>query len=253
MLEGDAVREFEPTLAKNLNLLAVMHDHGYTQNPGAYIAALASEAEKLGGATCHQAEVQDFHFTDARVSSVMTTTGGALECDNVILATGVWSGPLAKKLGLKVPLETERGYHMVFKSPENGPSTPPLMVTTGKFVATPMDGGLRCAGIVEFGGLEAGPSQAPLALLERKVRESFPGLTYESTETWLGHRPPAPPTDSLPLIGEIGATGVLTGGFGHHHIGLTAGPPKTGRILAGGIVSGDRENTDLSPYDPMRF
>ena len=245
LLEGEAVREFEPNLAKDLNLLAVMHDHGYTKDPGAYVAALATEAEKLG-ATFHQTEVKDFDFTDGRVSSVLTTTG-ALDCSDVILATGVWSGPLARKLGLKVPLETERGYHMVFKSPENGPSTP-LMVTTGKFVATPMDGGLRCAGVVEFGGLEAGPSKAPLELLQRKVQQSFPGLKFESTETWLGHRPA--PSDSLPLIGEIGQTGVLAG-FGHHHIGLTAGP-KTGRILAG-LVSGDRENTDLSAYDPMRF
>lgn len=245
LIEGEAVREFEPNLARDLNLLAVMRDHGYSKDPGAYVAALAAEAAKLG-ATFHQGEVTDFTFTGGRVSSVLTSTG-ALDCTNVILATGVWSGPLAKKLGLKVPLETERGYHMRFTGSENGPATP-LMVTTGKFVATPMAGGLRCAGIVEFGGLEAGPSKAPLALLERKVRESFPGLTYEKTETWLGHRPA--PTDSLPLIGEIGATGVLTG-FGHHHIGLTAGP-KTGRILAG-LVSGDRENTDLSVYDPMRF
>jgi D-amino-acid dehydrogenase len=245
ILEGDAVREFEPNLSKDLNLLAVMHDHGFTKNPGGYGAALAKEAEKLG-ASFHQAEVVDFHLPDGRVTSVQTTRG-ELPCANVILAAGAWSKPLAGKLGLNVPLETERGYHMEFSAPENGPRTP-LMVTTGKFVATPMENGLRCAGVVEFGGLKAGASKAPLELLERKVRESFPGLTFEGTKTWLGHRPA--PSDSLPLIGEIGRTGVLTG-FGHHHIGLTAGP-KTGRILAG-LVGGDRENIDLSPYDPMRF
>lgn len=245
LIEGDAVREFEPSLAPDLNLLAVMRDHGHTKNPGGYVAALAAEAIKLG-AKHHQAEVKDFQFTDGRVSAVVTSDG-TLDCDNVILATGVWSGKLAKKLGLKVPLETERGYHMMFKGPQDGPQTP-LMVTTGKFVATPMEAGLRCAGIVEFGGLEAGPSKAPLALLERKVRQSFPGMTFESTESWLGHRPA--PTDSLPLIGEIGGTGVLAG-FGHHHIGLTAGP-KTGRILAG-LITGARENIDLGVYDPMRF
>ncbi|MDO6723406.1 FAD-binding oxidoreductase [Celeribacter halophilus] len=245
LIEGNAVRDFEPALSKDLNLLAVMHDHGFTKDPGAYVADLALEAKKLG-AVFRQAEVTDFHFTDDRVTSVVTATG-PLKCDNVILASGVWSGPLAKKLGLNVPLESERGYHMVFKSPEGGPSTP-LMVTTGKFVATPMADGLRCAGVVEFGGLEAGASKAPLALLERKVRETFPSLTFESSTSWLGHRPA--PADSLPLIGEIGSTGVLAG-FGHHHIGLTAGP-KTGRILAG-IITGDRENADINAYDPERF
>ncbi|WP_371170292.1 NAD(P)/FAD-dependent oxidoreductase [Aliiroseovarius sp. 2305UL8-7] len=245
LIEGEAVREFEPSLSKDLNLLAVMHDHGYTKDPGAYVAALAIEAQKLG-AVFHQAEVKDFRIEDGRVTSVVTTSG-TLDCVNVILATGVWSGSLAKKLGLKVPLESERGYHMVFKAPKNGPSSP-LMVTTGKFVATPMAGGLRCAGVVEFGGLKAGPSKAPLALLESKVRQTFPDLSYESFESWLGHRPA--PSDSLPLIGEIGTTGVLAG-FGHHHIGLTAGP-KTGRLLAG-MITKDRENIDLSAYSPMRF
>lgn len=245
ILEGDAAHEFEPGLSKDLKLLAVMRDHGYARNPGAYVAALAAEAQKLGAAF-HQAEVVDFRMTDGRVTAVQTTQG-ALECSHVVLASGVWSKPLAAKLGLNVPLESERGYHMEFSAPENGPRTP-LMVTTGKFVATPMDNGLRCAGVVEFGGLEAGPSKAPLDLLERKVRESFPNMTYEGTSTWLGHRPA--PSDSLPLIGEIGKTGVLTG-FGHHHIGLTAGP-KTGRILAG-LVQGDRVNIDLSHYDPARF
>lgn len=91
-----------------------------------------------------------------------------------------------------------------------------------------MDQGVRCAGVVEFGGLSEKRSKAPLKLLRRKVKEMFPGLECESDEEWLGFRPA--PTDSLPLIGELGSTGVFTA-FGHHHIGLTGGP-KTGRLVA---------------------
>lgn len=245
LLEGSAVREFEPNLASNLQLLAVMHDHGYIRDPGGYVAALMQEAKKLG-ANFIQAKVSDFSLQDGRVTSV-TTTENVIKCSEVVLATGVWSGPLAKKLGLKVPLESERGYHIQFKSSQGAPRTP-LMVTTGKFVATPMNDGLRCAGVVEFGGLEAPASKGPLDLLRRKVLESFPNLTFESEETWLGHRPA--PSDSLPLIGEISGSGIFAG-FGHHHIGLTAGP-KTGRILAS-LISGQNQNTDLEAYNPMRF
>ncbi|WP_282045224.1 NAD(P)/FAD-dependent oxidoreductase [Roseibium album] len=245
LLEGRAVQEFEPNLSPDMKLLAVMHDHGYVRDPGKYILALSQEAKKLG-AKFVQAEVKDFVLTDGRVSKVVTS-GEDLDCTQVVLATGVWSGGLAKKLGLAVPLESERGYHIVFRSAENGPETP-MMITTGKFVATPMKAGLRCAGIVEFGGLEASASKAPLEFLRRKVAQTFPKLTFEKEESWLGHRPA--PSDSLPLIGEIGASGVFAG-FGHHHIGLTAGP-KTGRILAG-LISGDRQNIDLSAYNPQRF
>lgn len=245
LLEGRAVQDYEPNLSPDMKLLAVMHDHGYVRDPGKYVLALSQEAKKLG-AKFVQAEVKDFILTDGRVSRVVTSDED-LECTQVVLATGVWSGALAKKLGLAVPLESERGYHIVFRSAENGPATP-MMVTAGKFVATPMKAGLRCAGVVEFGGLEAPASKAPLDLLRKRVSQTFPKLTFEKEESWLGHRPA--PSDSLPLIGEIGASGVFAG-FGHHHIGLTAGP-KTGRILAG-LISGDRQNINLSAYDPQRF
>jgi D-amino-acid dehydrogenase len=122
------------------------------------------------------------------------------------------------------------------------------MIASGKFVATPMAQGLRCAGIVELGGLEAGPSQAPLALLRKQVRDTFPGLKAAGEIEWLGHRPA--PSDSLPLIGQIGTSRVFTA-FGHHHIGLTGGP-KTGRLVAG-LVTQQPPNMDLAPYAPQRF
>ena len=146
-----------------------------------------------------------------------------------------------------MPLESERGYHIVFENAEGGPSMP-VMVAAGKFVATPMAAGLRCAGIVEFGGLEAGPSKAPFNLLRRHVKRAFPKLEATGEVEWQGHRPA--PADSLPVIGEVGQTGVFAG-FGHHHIGLTGGP-KTGRLLSQ-LILGQRPNIDLSPYDPARF
>ena len=245
IIEGDAVSEKEPAFGPTVGLLAVMHDHGYITNPGGYVAALAQMLTDLGGKLV-KAEVTDFDLNGGEISAVLTDNG-RFDCDMAVLCTGVWSKALAGKLGLKVPLESERGYHILFKDPSVSPRSP-VMVASGKFVATPMEMGLRCAGVVEFGGLEAGPSKAPLKLLKKGVEETFPGLTYAGEEEWLGHRPA--PTDSLPLIGEIGNTGVFSA-FGHHHIGLTGGP-KTGRLIAG-LITGERPNVDLSAYDPNRF
>ncbi|MEM9578969.1 MAG: FAD-dependent oxidoreductase [Pseudomonadota bacterium] len=242
---GASVRELEPTLSSDFDCVALLRDHGYVHNPAGYVTALFDEAVRLG-ATFRQAEVRDFDLSDGRIT-VVQTTQGILHCDKAVLTSGIWSGDLARKLGLKVPMETERGYHITFKSPDVL-SRIPLMITTGKFVATPMQDDLRCAGVVEFGGLSASASRKPLELLHRKVRECFPDMTWQSEETWFGHRPA--PSDSLPLIGEIGQTGVIAG-FGHHHIGLTAGP-KTGRIIAG-LVSEQPGNMDLTDYAPGRF
>lgn len=245
IIEGQEVRDYEPSLSDDITCMAIMKDHGFIRSPGGYVQALAAAFEQMGG-TIRQAEVKDFDLAGGKVCAVQTTQG-AIACDDVVLATGVWSKPMMKKLGLNIPLETERGYHIVFENATGGPSRP-VMLASGKFVATPMDQGLRCAGIVEFGGLDAGPSKAPFALLRRQAARAFPHLKATSEIEWLGHRPA--PSDSLPLIGQVGETRVFTA-FGHHHIGLTGGP-KTGRLVAG-LITGVTVNTDLAPYHPQRF
>lgn len=245
LLHGGAVQEYEPALGADITLLAVMKNHGYITAPGPYVQALAQEFQANGG-EIRQVEVRDFTLSDGKISAVVTDQG-AIPCDNAVITTGVWSKPLMAKLGLKIPLETERGYHIVFKDPSIT-LRQTYMITTGKFVATPMREGLRVAGVVEFGGLEAGPSKAPFELLYKQVKQNFPDLTYSEAIEWQGHRPAT--SDSLPVIGEIGNTGVFSG-FGHHHIGLTGGP-KTGRLLAE-LIAGKKPNTDLSVFDPQRF
>lgn len=245
LIEGRDVHEYEPTLGADITCIAKMKNHGFIRDPGGYVRALATVFEEMLGVVI-KAEVKDFDLSGGKVSAVHTTQG-TVPCDEVVLATGVWSKPMMAKLGFNVPLESERGYHIVFEDAEGGP-TRPYMIASGKFVATPMEQGLRCAGIVEFGGLEAGPSKAPLDLLRRQARKAFPNLKYKGEVEWLGHRPAT--SDSLPLIGEIGSTGVYAG-FGHHHIGLTGGP-KTGRLIAG-LITGAQVNTDLSPFHPQRF
>lgn len=243
--EGADVQAVEPNLSSSVGCLATVKDHGFIRDPGAYVAALAEVFTQMGG-RLRQSEVVDFDLSGGRITSVLTKDG-PMPCDRAVLATGVWSKPLMKKLGIAVPLESERGYHIVFEGAENGPIAP-TMQSSGKFVATPMAAGVRCAGIVEFGGLEAGPSKAPFDLLRRKVEEAYPNLTHLRQDEWMGHRPA--PADSLPLIGEIAKTGVATA-FGHHHIGLTGGP-KTGRILAE-MLTERRPNTDMQVYSPNRF
>ncbi|MEO0654055.1 MAG: FAD-dependent oxidoreductase [Pseudomonadota bacterium] len=243
--EGADVQAYEPNLSPDIGLLATMTDHGFVRDPGGYVKALAAVFEGLGGQV-RQAEIQDFETEDGTVTAALTSQG-RVACDRAVLATGVWSKPLMQKLGLSIPIETERGYHIVFREAEGGPSHP-IMVASGKFVATPMAAGLRCAGVVEFGGLEAGPNKAALALLRKHTKAAFPNLTHAEEIEWLGHRPA--PSDSLPLIGEVRNTGIYTA-FGHHHIGLTGGP-KTGRMVAG-LVAKQPVNTDLAAFSPMRF
>lgn len=245
LIEGPAVQEKEPILAKSFGFLAVNKNHGFILNPAGYVKDLVKVLKAEGGKfVC--ADVRDFDLGGGQISAVETDQG-RMECDRAVLATGVWSKPLLGKLGLNVALEAERGYHIVYRDPNIRPNSP-MMVTTGKFVATPTDEGLRCAGFVEFGGLKDKKSQAALRLMRKKVGEVFPTMRSSTEEEWLGFRPA--PSDSLPLVGEVGNTGVFTA-FGHQHIGLTGGP-KTGRIVAD-MIAGNTMNIDTAPFAPNRF
>lgn len=246
VLEGEAFTAYDPCFGPDLTCAARFADHGRISDPGAYVSALAAEVEARGGRFVKGA-VSDVARANGAVTGVRVGTQ-TLACDAVVLAAGVWSAELAGKLGIDVPLETERGYHLELWEPSVMPRAP-VMIASGKFVATPMEGRLRLAGVVEFGGLKAPPSRAPFDLLERNIRAAMPGLRWKNKTEWMGHRPAV--ADSTPLIGEVpGVKGAFTA-FGHDHVGLTGGP-KTGRLVAQ-LLSERKPNIDMTPYSPARF
>lgn len=245
-LEGDAFTQFDPCFNPKLGFATKMENHGRISDPGQYVKDLAAHAIAQG-ARLVIGEVSDIVRENGAVTGVRVG-GETLDCDAAVVATGAWSGPLAKKLGINVPLESERGYHLELWEPSIMPRVP-VMIAEAKFVATPMEGRLRLAGVVEFGGLDAPRSRTPFALLEKNIREAIPGLTWKETKEWMGHRPSI--SDSIPLIGEVPKVKGAYLGFGHDHVGLTGGP-KTGRLLAQ-LISGRNPNIDLTPYSPARF
>ncbi|MBT6095696.1 MAG: FAD-dependent oxidoreductase [Rhodospirillaceae bacterium] len=245
--EGDAVHEQEPALAPQYKCLVnLRHQHGTIDHPGDYIKDLA-KAFTAGGGRIETAAVTGFERADGRITGVITDTG-TINAETVVVAAGAWSARLLKSLGINVPMETERGYHVELAKPSIKPNGA-LMVADGKFVATPMGDELRLAGLVEFGGLDAGPSKAPINTLLKRAEIVFPGIAYESHTEWQGHRPAV--SDSLPVMGPVDGHPGLVLAFGHHHVGLTCGP-RTGRLIAD-MVMGKQLNQDMTPYNVARF
>lgn len=245
-LEGSKFADYDPAFSDALRFATCLSDHGRIADPGHYVKDLARHVEAEGGRVI-KGEVTELVQEDGTVSGVRIG-GKTIGCSSVVLAAGAWSGPLAKALGVDVPLESERGYHMELWEPNQMPRSP-VMIASGKFVATPMDGRLRLAGIVEFGGLDAPPSKKPFQLLLNNIRAAMPNLTWKKETKWMGHRPA--PSDSIPVIGPAPSAPNAYLAFGHHHIGLTGGP-KTGRMVAD-MIAGRRANFDLAPYSPARF
>ncbi|MFZ1339929.1 MAG: FAD-binding oxidoreductase, partial [Paracoccaceae bacterium] len=166
----------------------------------------------------------------------------------VIIAAGAHSRDLAAQAGDRVPLETERGYHVEWDMAEPRLTRPSCPTARG-FYLCPMDGRLRAAGTVELGGLTAPPSRHRIARLVEGVRSLFPDLPETPDRSWLGFRPSLP--DSLPVIGPSQGGADVIHAFGHGHLGVTMAP-VTARIVAD-LVAGRAPHLDLAPVLPGRF
>lgn len=252
-LTGGAVRDFDSNLSPSITHLLHLPDQGHCLDPFRLCQALAHAvlAQGLGVAGDPVvARALGFEVRDGRVVQVHTERG-AIDVDAVVVAAGAFSGPLAEQLGVRVPLDTERGYHVTLKSPSVTPRVP-LLEAEGKWFATPMAAGLRLAGTVEFAGLDAAPNWRRADALVAQLPNLLPTLSHEAAgdaERWMGRRPSLP--DSRPVIGLSPRFVNAVLAFGHAHVGLTSAA-MTGRLVAE-LLRGERASIDLSPFAPDRF
>jgi len=164
-----------------------------------------------------------------------------------VIACGAFSKKLTDQLGEKIPLDTERGYHVHFKGMDHLLSRAVINLDRG-FGLTPMNQGMRAVGTVELGGLNNPLSKKRIDYIIRCAKELLPTLEKHEDE-WLGFRPTLP--DFLPVIGPSLKNKNIVYAFGHHHLGWTLGA-ITGKVVSG-IVAEENTNLDLAPYNSSRF
>ena len=246
ILDQKHLAEYDKNLENKFGLAVQCMNHGSIIDPGAYVGELFNSFLNNGGKFL-KSDVKDFLFDGSNNLIGLATNSGDITCNKAVLTTGAWSAGLAKILGARIPLVSERGYHVEYHSP-NIKLKAPVMISDSKFIIHSMQGRLRCAGLVEFGGLSDVTSYKPFELIENKIKTLFPELKYKRKTRWMGHRPST--TDSLPVISVSPKYKNVWLGYGHQHIGLSAGP-KTGKLLSEIILS-KNTNHDLSIFSANR-
>ena len=179
--------------------------------------------------------------------TIIKTDNKEYKFQKSVIACGAFSKKLTDQLGEKIPLDTERGYHVHFKGMDKLISRPVIFLDRG-FGMPPMNQGLRAVGTVEFGGLNNPLSKKRIDYIVKCAKELLPKLEKHEDE-WLGFRPTLP--DFLPVIGPSKNNKNIIYAFGHQHLGWTLGA-ITGKIVSG-ILIDEKTNLDLSPYSPARF
>ena len=241
----DDLRQMFPGIAREVTRGLLVPGNGYTVSPARSVRTLGELFRQEGGTLINERAMKLIPQNGGWM--VMTNIANR-STENVVVAGGAWSRQLLDPLGIKVPLETERGYHAMLFDPEVTPSLPISNKTRG-FGVTPMEDGLRIAGTVEIAGLDAPPNEERAKILVGHAKRMFPALKGQQVRYWMGFRPSTP--DSLPILGPApGRTG-LHFVFGHGHFGMSGGPPS-GRLVAR-MITGQALGIDPAPYAAQRF
>ena len=245
VLDAARLRELFPGIGPVATRGLLFPNNGYTLAPDRLVAALYDRFCENGGMLRRE-----------RVMKLIPQGGGGMLLTNaantlattVVVAAGAWSRRLLDPLGLKVPLETERGSHLQLGVPSM-PIAIPIIYKARGVAITPMAEGLRLAGTVEIAGLDAEPDERRALGLRRHLDELFPGIEAETKRVWMGHRSSLP--DSVALIDRMPRFPWLYAALGHGHDGMI-GAPGTARLIAE-LVTGAQPHIDPVPYGVRRF
>ena len=238
------IHDLEPNL-KPFYHSWVFYDYArHARNPRKILIKLFENFVNKGGKFL-KLNINNIDFDEDR--PVLRTETQRFIFDKLVIACGAFSKRLTDKLHEKIPLDTERGYHVHFKDYDHLISRPIVYANRG-FGMTPMEQGLRVVGTVEFGGLENSPSKSRIKNLILNAKDMLDGLPNHKDE-WLGFRPTLP--DFLPVLGPSKNYKNVFYSFGHHHLGWTLGA-ISGKIISN-MIAGEKTNLDLQPYSSNRF
>lgn len=246
LLGVEQVRQYFPGISRDVSHGLLVPGNGHSVDPGALVEALAAQFLSEGGIILRERVLK---LWPGQVGSwhIMTNFNNHYP-DIAVIAAGAWSARLLAPLGVRVPLESERGYHVMLRNPSVTLGMP-ILNKSGYFGICSMAGGLRLSGTVEIAGLEAPPTLERAKILVTQAKRLFPDLAYDEEIYWMGHRPSTP--DGLPVIGPIRGHLGLFACFGHGHCGLTAAPASA-KLLAQ-MITGEPPDVDSRPFAADRF
>jgi D-amino-acid dehydrogenase len=218
-------------------------------DPRKLTRGLARLAEELGATVLTATEAIGFRRAGRRVTGVMTTHG-MMQAETVVLAAGVWSGRLARGVGVSLPLQPAKGYSVTVPRPDGVPADLALYLPEGHACVTPFGDGLRLAGTLELSGMNDRVLTNRVAAIRRGAGRYFAGVeAAPPIALWRGLRPMT--SDGLPMVGRAAAYDNLVVATGHNMNGIMYGP-VTGKLVAE-LVTGHETCVDLSLLRPERF
>jgi D-amino-acid dehydrogenase len=194
--------------------------------------------------------VNDFIIEEGAIKLIKTSAQN-FEFDEFIIATGSWSGGVAAKLGLSIPMQAGKGYSFTLTQVEKNVRIPSIFLEA-RVAVTPMGDSLRFGGTMEITGVDHSISMNRVKGIVDSIPNYYPEMKValpEIKDVWHGLRPCSP--DGLPYIGKSSKIKNLTIATGHSMMGLSQGP-GTGKLISE-IINQENTSVNLSSFSPQRF
>ncbi|MEE9446431.1 MAG: FAD-binding oxidoreductase [Arenicellales bacterium] len=247
LLSDQEILDLEPKLAPifthgiyHLDCLKVL-------NPEKMVLGMVDLLQERGG-RYQQFDVKHIEHNEQGIV-LRNDSSSTIKAKEVVIAAGAWSKTLAQQLGDAVPLETERGYHLMLPEGTQNLLSQPVMNVDDGYVLAPMQMGMRLTSHVELGGLDNEPNYEIIRRLVPEAKQMLPDINTTEQSVWMGCRPSLP--DSLPVIGKSMHSDRVTYAFGHQHMGITLATVTA--FLVADLLAGRVPSLDLHPYRVNRF
>ncbi len=195
------------------------------------------------GVTIHE-EAAVTAVTEKTASVVVTHDGNEAIFDQVLIAAGLGSIELLRRLGARIRMVPGKGYSFTVM-PERMPSYT-LLLGEAHVGATPLDATrLRIAGTMELGVGANGGIEGRIARIAEAAAPFLDGVDWSDIrEHWSGSRPMTP--DGLPYVGRVGRFERIFTATGHNMLGLSLAP-ATGQAIAD-VMSGAADDLSLAAF-----
>jgi D-amino-acid dehydrogenase len=194
--------------------------------------------------------VQDFIIESNKIKEIKTSKGH-FSFDEVVIATGSWSGLIGKKLGITLPMQAGKGYSFTLPEVKKNICIPSIFLEA-RVAVTPMGDTLRFGGTMEISGVDHRINMNRVKGIVDSIPNYYPEMKIEipkKEEVWHGLRPCSP--DGLPYIGRSLKIKNLVIATGHSMMGLSLGP-GTG-MLVKEIIAYEKPSIAIQLFTPERF
>jgi D-amino-acid dehydrogenase len=245
LLEIDELHALEPSLAPRVRTGLLIEEQWHVR-ADSFTTSLGQAVAKMGVRTVENVRITGFATSGGRVRAV-TSADGDVAGDAFVLCAGSWTGLLARRLGGRIPLQPGKGYTFILDAdpaPRHGLLFPDLHAG-----ATPLQGGVRIGGTMEFAGFDRTVDHRRVQTLFHGARDFLNVTNAAPRDEWAGLRPMT--VDGLPVIDRLAGHDNAYIATGYSMLGMTLALPAA-EALTAMIVGGDRPSV-LAPFRADRF